>query len=53
MKIRDKIPNSKCPECGQEVLYKGEKEFAGHHEIMWGCCDCEIEGGYILENDKK
>jgi ssDNA-binding Zn-finger/Zn-ribbon topoisomerase 1 len=47
MKPYDKIPNSECPKCGQELLYKGTKKFAGKTEIMWGCCDCEIEGGYL------
>lgn len=47
MKPYDKIPDSKCPLCGQEVLFKGEKMVLNgtKKEIMWGCCDCEIEGG--------
>ena len=48
LKPYDKIPDSKCPQCGQEVLYKGKKKVLNgtKTEIMWGCCYCEIEGGY-------
>jgi len=50
MKPFDTISGSKCPECGHEVLFKGEKyvrfqDGTRCKEIVWGCTECKIEGG--------
>jgi len=63
MKPYDKIADTECPSCGQTVLYKGKQKWVreNEYEILWGCCQCEIEGGFVVgknfklrkEKDKK